>query len=199
MKSYLSQLAGMGLAATLTLAVQSSAQALDFSFSISDGTNDITGTISGLTEGVSSPTSVKATSSFLGWNELEFVGGSEYGAGTSSFTVVGGEIVDDNFSMRNGLGLHSSFLVLDGDGSKSGDPTVGYFGQRNPSPGTIADSSTTNMGGPGGFNAAIYSAATPVPFGVSADLSLLILGGLYGASRLRKTSAARKKISNQST
>ena len=33
--------------------------------------------------------------------------------------------------------------------------------------------------------------ATPVPFGVSTDLSLLILGGLYGASRLRKKLASK--------
>ncbi len=33
---------------------------------------------------------------------------------------------------------------------------------------------------------------TPVPFGVSTDLSILILGGLFGASRLRKKLVARK-------
>ena len=41
------------------------------------------------------------------------------------------------------------------------------------------------------------SSPTPVPFGVSTDLSILILGGMFGASRLRKNIAARKQISNQ--
>lgn len=35
------------------------------------------------------------------------------------------------------------------------------------------------------------SQATAVPFGVSTDLSILILGGLYGASRLRKKLASK--------
>ena len=33
---------------------------------------------------------------------------------------------------------------------------------------------------------------TAVPFGVSTDLSIMILGGIYGASRLRKKLAANK-------
>ena len=42
-----------------------------------------------------------------------------------------------------------------------------------------------------------FSPATAVPFDVSPDLGILILGGLYGASRLCKTIAARKQMSNQ--
>lgn len=37
----------------------------------------------------------------------------------------------------------------------------------------------------------IPAAPTPVPFGVSTDLSILILGGLFGASRLRKKLASK--------
>ena len=37
----------------------------------------------------------------------------------------------------------------------------------------------------------ISAAATPVPFGVSTDLSLLVLGSLYGASRLHKKLASK--------
>ena len=48
------------------------------------------------------------------------------------------------------------------------------------------------------FVAPDAASATPVPFGVSPDLGILILAGMFGVSRLRNKIAARKLInSNQ--
>ena len=50
-------------------------------------------------------------------------------------------------------------------------------------------SGSPETGNSAGFTAS--PAATSVPFGVSTDLSILILGSLYGASRLRKKLASK--------
>ena len=85
-------------------------------------------------------------------------------------------------------GTASPFAIVD----ESGSFTHYIFG---------ADSSEIRSGGRtngqafqnlDGSYIEAQAVATPVPFGVSTDLSIIILGSLYGASRLRKKLAANK-------
>ena len=66
------------------------------------------------------------------------------------------------------------------------------FSSSNNVNGLTFDGYSSTTGNVGGFSGATYSAATPLPFGVSTDLSIIILGSLYGASRLRKRLTASK-------
>lgn len=93
----------------------------------------------------------------------------------NSFTVAGGAITDATYSSNTNPNLQ----FFAGAGFKLGS-------YRNPSSPNYTPVNFTQ------------AAATPVPFGVSPDIGILILSGMFGVSRLRNKIAARKPInSNQ--
>ena len=195
------KLAGLGLAATMALAMQSSAQAYDFSFSgLTNESNTTSGTFSIKDSAIPGNLS---TSDFEDW-EITSVGvggsftfygpGGNFGTPNSSFFTGGG--YSENFSANASELTMDDFLIIDTlDGSSSGFTST--FGQDYSTQYSYINSSTAQNQPYNGAYKFSASAPTAVPFGVSTDLSILILGGLYGASRLRKTLAARKQISNQ--
>ena len=167
--NYLSKVAGIGLATTMALAMQSSARAFDFSFTLDDGTDSVTGTIFGLqNNATSSPSSIEITSGGFG----------TYPSSGGTFTVAGNSIVSSNYS-ASASAAPASLRLSDINGFRYNDMSRGMGGK-----GALFDSDDNPQ----------YSAvggATSVPFGVKTDLSILILGGLYGVSRIRKTLSAR--------
>ena len=185
MLNQISKVAGVGFAVTLALALSANnAQALDFSFSFDNVEGNtpgtVEGTITGLNEGTGAADSVLITSFPAGLGG-SFDAGNDAtlwsNQGANTFTVTNGSITDADFNSDSSNG---SNLCLN----------CSEFGGVN---GTINGSTGNALFNFDGFSGATYStAATSVPFGVSTDLSIIILGGLYGASRLRKKFAASK-------
>lgn len=175
----ISKIAGISFASTLALAVTANnVYAFDFSFQFSDGTNTATGTILGLTEGTSTPSSVTASSPSLGITDVNFTTPVSFTSGAANtFTVLSGEIISDDYVAEadNGSG---DLIFFDGDRSEGSWIRPYFLGN------------ASNIGS----ETITYTPLSPtsVPFGVSTDLSLIILGGLYGASRLRKKFVASK-------
>ena len=205
----ISTIAGLGVATTLALAVQPSARALDFTFSnATAGTASASGTFRitdsavsrgsltsadfetweiTLTEpnqgnftlygpggGVSDPLSNFQNSSF--YSNSSFPNEASTDGSTLSFTSNWAIFDSTNGSFTNNNGIAES--------SSRTDDIIYVNGQR-------FNTTSTALGDFPVANAA-SAPPTPVPFGVSTDLSILILGGMFGASRLRKTLAARK-------
>ncbi|MGD1921649.1 MAG: hypothetical protein ACFCAD_23805 [Pleurocapsa sp.] len=219
MKKYLSQVAGVGLAATMTFAVQSSAQAFDFDFTSSDGGFTSSGspdwTYTGSqwqTTNISSVnenflTSPVLTSTVDGQIDLSlthaynfedgFDGGIvEYSINGSPFSYF--DSLNYNFTLSTGFSNpHPGIEAFSGTAA-----AVVSNGQA----GTLTPGDTFQIRLNGGWDSSveesnpawevssisINASATPVPFGVSTDLSIIILGGLYGVSRLRKKLAVSK-------
>ena len=182
MLNKLAKAAGVGFATTLALAATANnAQALDFTFSFDNGFGSTPGTvkgnITGLNEGTGAANSVIITDypAGLGGTFDEGNDATLWSNQTSnSFTVSSGSITAANF----------------GADSNTGDDVFCLnCGSYN---GLTLDDLNTDTVNDEGFAGATYSAATPVPFGVSTDLSIIILGSLYGASRLHKRIAAGK-------
>ena len=190
MYNQISKAAGVGLVATLALAVSANnVQAFDFPFSFDNATGSgdtpgtVEGIITGLNEGTGAADSVLITSfpsglgsTFDEGNDAVLWTGNT-GNDVNSFTVSSGIITDVNF-ISGTSGVQQQELWL------NGFDTHNYLSLNNHA------NDTWNQNGFSGVS--FSAAATPVPFGVSTDLSLIILGGLYGASRLRKKFAASK-------
>ena len=182
----ISKFAGIGFASTLALSITTSnAHAFDFTFSFDNVEGNTPGTVEGiitrLNEGTGAADSVIITSFPAG------LGGTIDNGNdatlwsdqfTNSFTVNSGSITAADFFAGLGAGTSDIFCLGDCGGNN-----VNFLS---------LDSQTTQTANINGFSGATYTAATPVPFGVSTDLSLLILGGTYGVSRLRKRMAANK-------
>ena len=171
MKNYLFKVAGVGLGMTMALAVSSSAQAYNFSFTLDDGTNSATGTIYDLSDGNGvAPSSIEVNSPNIGLVTFPGSGGT--------FDVAGGSIVASNYES---FASNAPAILNLSPNPSTNIGGILAFNYNDASRTNIVDSDSNPQ----------YSQATPVPFGVSTDLSILILGGLYGVSRLRKKLSAR--------
>ena len=203
------RLAGLGLATTFVLMFQSSAQAFDFTFSFDDDPSDnlfsnthVPGTVTGRILGLADNTQDQLpTSVFIDSHPITSldVDGKDLMAGlTGSFAS---RTFYDGFDVQNGEIQSTSIFTINFVDNNGSNAQI-RFGEsdqnliRNPNSG---GSTVFVTGNEDGFSGISYSSssATAVPFGVSTDLSLLILGGMYGASRLRKTIAARNQIDEQ--
>lgn len=183
----ISKFAGIVFVSTFTLGMTANnAQAFDFTFSFDNVNGTVPGTvegiITGLEEGTGAADSVKITS-FPAGLAGSFDNGNDATLWlfqmANSFTVNSGSIVAADFLAIHAVGNSSDILCL------------GSCFTNNANSLTL-DNDSTNTANNDGFAGATYTAATSVPFGVSTDLSLLILGGIYGVSRLRKRMAANK-------
>ena len=202
------KVAGIGLATTIGLAVTANnAQAFDFSFNNFDvDGNTINGTFSIDDSAINPGTTTSLTfNDFNDW-EITSVGsggtftmygpGGTFGTHNSSFWT-NGSFAQTNypgvFSTDGSTLTMSNFLIADNiTGDVAGDNRFG---------GSNVGTRDNNYSMINGTELAISPqipvvstavSPTPVPFGVSTDLSLMILGGMYGASRLRKKLAAKK-------
>ena len=182
-KQIFSKVAGISVAASLAIAgTANTAQALDFSFSFDDTVGNNPGTVSGKIFGLADdatgqqPTSVRIDSApaSLGLTTPLTFSGSDYIGSSTGFEVATGAISNANVLYSNG----NEALRLN-------------FKNQN----RLTNSTTTEYSlNTGGFSGATYSASTTptaVPFGVSPNMGIVILGGMYGASRLRKKLAAK--------
>ena len=204
MKNFSAKVAGIGLVTTMAFAIGANkAQAFDFTFSFDDDSSDnifdkshisgtVTGTLKGLSDNLDNqqPSEVVITSfpSGLGLNPGSFTLTGFTGSGVD---VSGGQITNIDL-FKNFGNLNGGF----GDFGTGCD--VCQFRLNNDLGFNLLFNNDLDpdvvTGNIGGFGGASYAAIpTPVPFGVSTDLSILVLGGLYGASRLRKTLTARSK------
>lgn len=189
MKKYLSQVAGIGLATTMALAIQSPAQAFDFTFSFDNVDGNTAGTVSGTITGLEDNTSNQAADSILITNVPPGIVVEEQDATlwddiqVNSFEVSNGQIIAASFGAEDTV--NGDVMCLGSDTLRcSGSPFQLLWN-------TNTNNFVRNNGAIGAANGVEFT-ATAVPFGVSGDLSMLILGGLYGASRLRKKLAANK-------
>lgn len=231
MRNFSTKVAGIGLATTMALAVQSSAQAFDFDFSSGDGgftssgspawtytgsqwqTNGQTNgenflTSPVLTSNINAPISISLTHT----NSLEESSsptGSLWDAGIVEYSINGGA-----FSYFDSSDLYQqSKLTATGNPISATHGRIPAFSGITPNRLSSGQDGSLDVGDEfqirlrTGWDGSILrsdpawevssisineSSATLVPFGVSTDLSILILGGLYGASRLRKKLAANK-------
>ena len=179
----LSKLAGIGLATSIAfLGTTNTAQALDFSFSFEDiaGANQgtVTGTITGLSDDTNDqqPATVTVDSAPSDLNFSSLPLNLNYQNG-------------DGFDVSGGVITNASALYSDtGSQIRFTTGTVGVNSLKN-----LANNRTSRAGD--GFAQITYTASstppTAVPFGVSPNMGIIILGGMYGASRLRKKLAAK--------
>ena len=194
---------GISLATTIGLAVTANhAQALDFSFNnFNIGSNTISGTFSVDDSAINPGTTTNLTiSDFDDW-EITSVGsggtftmygpGGTFGTPNSSFLDGFNFGYPEDFSTDGSSLTMSGFLLVD---SLDRNFNQNYFGGR-----TSNDFNFSQINGAPGESSSpqlpvVSSANSPtaVPFGVSTDLSIVILGGMYGASHLRKKLAANK-------
>ncbi|WP_319423114.1 PFE-CTERM domain-containing protein [Pleurocapsa sp. FMAR1] len=146
-----------------------SASALDFNFSFNDNGSNVSGTIFGLNDDTSSQSSSSvslSTPSNLTFNSPNL----------NSFTVANGAITGVTY--RSGTIPNLRFI------DTSDNIQGSYRGTSQPvfiTPVTFSQ---------------VTGGATPVPFGVAPNMGILILGGMFGASRLRNKIAARKLINS---
>ena len=200
MFNQISKAVGIGFASSLALAITANnAQAYDFAFSGYTAENfSASGTIRIDDAAIpASGTTTISSSDFLDWEITAEQNGSSF-----TFIGPGGSFGATNSELYSGFSntalASSTTLTLGGTASpfaivdESGSFTHYIFG---------ADSSEIRSGGRtngqafqnlDGSYIEAQAVATPVPFGVSTDLSIIILGSLYGASRLRKKLAANK-------
>ena len=203
--NYLSKVAGFGLATTMALAMQSSAQAYEFSFSgFQAGTHTASGTF---TINDSTPQGVIDASDFEDW---EIIVTNQAGITNTLFGPGSVSHNSDFYDARYGfvksdvaifdstfLTFLDEWMIATPAGSPDFNQTLIFQHANGTNNALRVNSQQLNNFPASGFITANATAPTSVPFGVSTDLSILILGGLYGASRLRKAIAARKLISNQ--
>ena len=198
------KVAGISLATTIGLAVTANhAQAFDFSFNNFDVSgNTISGTFSVDDSAINPGTTTNLTTSdFDDW-EITSVGtggtftmygpGGTFGTHNSSFFNLP-SVFPGTFSTDGSTLSMADFLIVNTtNGSIIGSNN--HFGGNNTSDNenysridTVDVSSSPHV-------PVVSSASSPtaVPFGVSTDLSIMILGGMYGASHLRKKLAANK-------
>ncbi len=200
MFNQISKIAGVGFATTFALALSANnAQALDFDFSgFTAGVHSAQGTFR--INDSTTPGNITA-SDFEDW-KITLINGDGganftlYGPG-NSFGTPNSSFVSsfDNKATFDSSSLSFTSRWIIGE---NGNISSNYFGQNDGvRPNNIAVNFEQLLGGTGrsssfsGYLTA-SAAATPVPFGVSPDLSIIILGGLYGAFHLRKKLAASK-------
>ena len=193
MFNQISKIAGVGFATTLALALSANnAQALDFDFSFDNTVGSTPGTVEGIIEGLNdnsmgAASSIRITSAPPEFTEInssvDFV--TMPNVDNNSFTVANGEITNADFSAYT-FSPTGMFLCLN---ETTNVTTCGSGFNMLQQNSLYARTQAAN-----GFAAVTYSSATatPVPFEVSPNLSIIILGGLYGASRLRKKLAASR-------
>ena len=168
----ISKVAGIGIAASLALAgTANTAQALDFDFSFGIGSpgGEITGRVGGLADNTSNQTADYV------WLYTP-VGETFRLSGDNNFSVAGEMITAATFD-NAGFQDSSTPLVF-----RNETITLPAFLGGGTVPFVNGSYASSN-------GAVTYTA---VPFGVSTDMSIAILAGLYGASRLRKKLALRK-------
>ena len=200
MKNFSTLVAGIGLATTMALAFQSSAQAYDFSFeNFTTGKHSASG-IFRIDD--NTPQGAITKADFLDWkitiedgrggafsdNILYGPGGAFGTPNSNNTTSYVGSAVFDSSELR----FTDTFDFRHNDGFIGG--RIAQFGLSSVS--VVANDDYSSGSVDPGFLVAsrdFSTTATPVPFSEKTNLSILILGGLYGASRLRKTLAARSK------
>ena len=184
----LSKVAVIGLATSFAvLGATDKAQALDFSFSFDDTTGsnqgEVTGTISGLSDNATNqqPSSITVNSApaSLGFTSFPLtIASTSNLARSNGFNVSGGEIT----------GANTSFVSTN-EGIRFNFGAQGLNRLTNRSNNEFSASAN-------GFSGVTYTpmtnTPTPVPFGPAPNMGILILGSMYGASRLRKKFAANQ-------
>ena len=177
------KVAGIGLATSMVLAATANnAQAFDFAFTNFSNSSSFSGSAEGtITIDDSAVGGALTQADFIAW-EIDVFNSS--GAFESQLTEANSNIFSFNSASAtsSNLSIQPDFWIhnfASGEGiQRTASSSFVYI----------------NNGAPGSGNGGewnISAAATPVPFGVSTDLSLLILGSLYGASRLRKKLASK--------
>ena len=198
MKNFSTLVAGIGLATTMALTVQSSAQAYKFNFNFdpnpsepytASGFFDIDDTLGSIPGEVEFGTELTdyEINMFDSGSLVDTINPSTNRFPLSNNTITGVKVssTELNFSTASdgNLLFHSgpsgivNFYLNPAYTSLYPDSEFGESTSTN----SLATISTQP------------APATAVPFGVKTDLSILILGGLYGASRLRKVLTARSK------
>lgn len=196
------KVAGISLATTIGLAVTANqVQAYDFNFNFNRDDLETSGTLR-FNNALSIPTNSASANELLDWeiniknvntnSEYSLFGdGNGFGADNSDLDLtppLTWNVSSTEASINSGV-----FRILGGSASEALFQVNKDFSTRNYS---IEDANgrtyrSPAFGGDAGFVATAVS-PTAVPFGVSTDLSIMILGGMYGASRLRKKLAANK-------
>ncbi len=168
------QVAGVTIAALLSSAMfAKSASALDFNFTFPNNGNPVSGTIFGLTDNsIDQPASSVSVSTPAPLTNFT-------SPTRNFFTVANGAITDADYVSKTNP---NNLVFINKQGIINGSYIA--IGNRSNTPVTFSQ----------------VSSPTPVPFGVSPDMGILILAGMFGISRLRNKIAARKLInSNQAT
>ncbi|MDJ0649240.1 MAG: hypothetical protein QNJ60_11095 [Xenococcaceae cyanobacterium MO_188.B19] len=175
-----------GAVAIVCLSGVEAANALDFTFSFSNVTGSVPGTVTGTLGGLNdnatgAATSLELTSFPAGLGTLE--AGNNVLAwsfqSANSFTVTNGSITAANFFATDGI---SDGLCLN---------TSCFAGLSNA---LTLDTASTNTGNNDGFSGVTFAAAgaTPVPFEVNPTLGLLLVAGLFSSNRLYRKHKGRK-------
>ncbi len=181
----------IGITTTLTFAATANqAQALDFSFSgYEAGTISADGTFSVNDTAVSS--GILSQADIQDW-EINI----SDSATSDSVTLYGdgGSFGTDNSDIFgfNGGTVNSSTLAFTNNfqiRNEIGGSDIGTLWQISPTANRLRVGSQSFAGTESAL-VANASAATPVPFGVAPNTGILILGGMWGVSRLRKKMAA---------
>ena len=179
----LSKLAGIGLATSIAfLGTTNTAQALDFSFSFDDTAGANQGTVTGKITGLSDDTNDQQPATVT-------VDGAPSDLNFSSLPLNLNYQNGDGFDVSGGMITNASALYSDA----TSQIRFNFGGAEVNSLKNIADSTNvlTSRAGDGFANITYTNDATPVPFGVAPNMGIIILGGMYGASRLRKKLAAK--------
>lgn len=180
------KVAGIGLATSVAfLGTANKARALDFSFSFDDtaapNQGTVTGTISGLSDNATdqktATVSIDSAPASLGFSSLPLTFNNASGSG---FDVSSGAIQNTSSIAYNTTGAVVRFNV-----GAQGLNTLTNTSNRQSSFGANGFSGVT-------YAAINTSTPTPVPFGAAPNTGIVILSGMYGASRLRKKLAANK-------
>lgn len=183
-KQILSKLAGISLATSIAfLGTANTAQALDFSFSFDDTVDPNQGTVTGTIMGLNDNANGQQPASVT-------VDNAPASLGFTSLPLSLDYTDGNGFDVSNGAIVNASALYTGVDaGLRFNTDPNGANRLRN-----IGNSEFSRA--VNGFSGVTYTASsnppTSVPFGVSTNMGIVILGGMYGASRLRKKLAANK-------
>ena len=186
------KVASISMTTSLALAVNAhTTQALDFTFSFDNSIGNTSGTVSGIIQGLNDNNTGAASAVIVTDVPIDLEGSFNNGNNavawdtqySNSFTVTNGVITSGNFEARD-IGFGFDTLCLNATGANC-VPNANLF---------TYDSNTTRVYNNDGF-AGVTFAPVAVPFGVSPNMGLIILGGIWSISRLRKTVGKSEPVS----
>ncbi len=200
------KVAGVGFATTLALALSANnAQALDFDFSgFQAGKYSAEGTLRVKDSAITTGSNLLTKQDFEDWKitltntdnstSYDLFGpGGTFNATNSAFDSVFAPTTVIASATTSSLDFTRFFYFRENNISGTSDQI--FIGNNPDGFGNFASCCQFTFDQDNTPNIAFPTAsatATPVPFEVSPNLSIIILGGLYGASRLRKKLAASR-------